>query len=106
MTMSDPRQQLEKIKADGLAEIAAAADSTALDAARVKYLGRKGAVRAAFDLLPTLPKEERPIVGALANQVNLALPAALDERKKATDQAAAQRENVEFARSVPPEELS
>jgi phenylalanyl-tRNA synthetase alpha chain len=83
--MSDPRQQLETIKNDGLAEIAAAIDLSALDTARVKYLGRKGAVRAAFDLLPTLPKEERPAVGALANQVNQALTAALEERKLALE---------------------
>ncbi|MCX7824402.1 MAG: phenylalanine--tRNA ligase subunit alpha [Verrucomicrobiae bacterium] len=86
--MSKPRQQLETIKRDGLAEMAAAADLAALDAVRVKYLGRKGAVRAAFDLLPTLPKEERPAIGALANEVNQVLTAALEERKQALEGAA------------------
>ncbi len=86
--MSDLRQQLEKLRDDGLAEIAAAADAAALDAVRVKYLGRKGAVQAAFEKLPTLPKEERPAFGALANQAREALAAALNDRKTAFEAGA------------------
>jgi phenylalanyl-tRNA synthetase alpha chain len=81
--MSELTQQLEQLKADGLAEITAAADLAALDAVRVKYLGRKGAVQAAFEKLPALPKEERPAYGALANTTREALTAALNERKAA-----------------------
>jgi phenylalanyl-tRNA synthetase alpha chain len=86
--MSDLRQQLEKLRDDGLAETAAAADLAALDLVRVKYLGRKGAVQAAFEKLPTLPKEERPAFGALANQAREALTTALNDRKAAFEASA------------------
>ncbi|MBI5684868.1 MAG: phenylalanine--tRNA ligase subunit alpha [Verrucomicrobia bacterium] len=89
--MSDLRQQLDQIKADGLAEIAAAADLAALEAVRVKYLGRKGAVQTAFEKLATLPKEERPAFGQIANQTRDALTVAMQERKASFESAGGPR---------------
>ena len=36
--------QLEQLRAEALAEIGSAADDVALEAARVKYLGRSGSI--------------------------------------------------------------
>jgi phenylalanyl-tRNA synthetase alpha chain len=65
------------------AEIAAAATPEALEAARVKYLGRKGALRQFFAQLGQLDAEQRRVLGELLNAVRKRLEAALDERRAA-----------------------
>src|SRR5438874_11278101 len=75
--MSHPLQDLQIA---ALAEINAAPDEQALDAARVKYLGRSGSVSAWGEQMKTLAKEDRPIVGKLLNEVRNAATAAIDIR--------------------------
>jgi phenylalanyl-tRNA synthetase alpha chain len=70
---------LEELRAAALAEVAAAPDEEALDAARVRYLGRNGSISAWGERMKTLAKEERPIVGKLLNQARTAVTAALEE---------------------------
>ncbi len=70
---------LEELRAAALAEIAAAPDEQALDAARVRYLGRSGSISAWGEQMKTLSKEERPLVGKLLNQVRGAVTTALEE---------------------------
>src|SRR5690242_186487 len=71
---------LEQLRDDALREIESAGDEQSLEAARVKYLGRSGSVSAWGEQMKTLPKEEKPIVGKLLNEVRNALTAALDLR--------------------------
>src|SRR5256885_4518512 len=75
--MSHPLQDLQTA---ALAEINAAADEQTLEAARVKYLGRSGSVSAWGEQMKTLPKEEKPIVGKLLNEVRSSVTAAIDLR--------------------------
>ncbi|HSU85983.1 MAG TPA: phenylalanine--tRNA ligase subunit alpha [Chthoniobacterales bacterium] len=70
---------LEELRAAALAEVAAAPDEEALDAARVRYLGRNGSISAWGERMKTLAKEERPIVGKLLNQARTAVATALEE---------------------------
>lgn len=63
------------------AAIAAADSEAALEELRVKYLGRNGLVRAQFQRLSSLPKEDRPAVGAALNQLAQALAERLEARK-------------------------
>jgi len=62
------------------AAIGGAASSSELEAVRVKYLGRSGALTQILKSLGTLPAEERPLVGAAANETKRALEAVLDVR--------------------------
>jgi phenylalanyl-tRNA synthetase alpha chain len=71
---------LEQLRDDALREIAAAADEHALEAARVKYLGRSGSISAWGEQMKTLPKEEKPSVGKLLNEVRTAVAAAIEHR--------------------------
>src|SRR5215472_8586131 len=75
--MAHPLQQLRD---DALHEIESAADEQALEAARVKYLGRSGSVSAWGEQMKTLAKEEKPIVGKLLNEVRTAVTTAIDSR--------------------------
>ena len=71
---------LEELRADALREIESAADEQALEAARVKYLGRSGSISAWGDKMKSLSKEERPIVGKLLNEARTSVAAAIDRK--------------------------
>src|SRR5260370_7919592 len=70
---------LEQLREDALREIGDARDERALDAVRVRYLGRSGSISAWGGQMKTLGKEERPIVGKLLNEPRNAVPAAIEE---------------------------
>src|SRR3989442_6241838 len=71
---------LEQLRDDALREIESAGDEQALEAARLKYLGRSGTVSAWGEQMKTLAKEEKPVVGKLLNEVRNAVTAAIDIR--------------------------
>jgi phenylalanyl-tRNA synthetase alpha chain len=75
--------QLEELRAAALAEIGAAADETALETARVKYLGRSGSLTALSDGMRTVPKEDKARIGKLLNETRAAVTGAIEERKTA-----------------------
>lgn len=92
------KEQLAKIRSEALDAFAAAPDATALDALRVRYLGKKGELTAVLKMMGKLPPEERPAMGQLANEVR----AALDE---ALEAAAVQIEGDALARRLDEERL-
>ncbi len=69
---------LEELRDAALAEISSAPNEAALDAARVRFLGKSGTISAWSEQMKTLAKEERPVVGKLLNQVRGAVTAALE----------------------------
>src|SRR5438876_3494025 len=75
--MSHP---LEQRRDDGLREIDSASGEQALEAARIKFLGKSGSISAWGERMKTLGKEEKPIVGKLLNEVRNAVAAALEGR--------------------------
>jgi phenylalanyl-tRNA synthetase alpha chain len=86
--MSDLAQALAALEAEGLANLAAAADAAALDAVRVRYLGRKGSLATILRGLGDLDAAERPAAGKLANDVKQRIEAAFQARKDALEAAA------------------
>jgi phenylalanyl-tRNA synthetase alpha chain len=64
-----------------LVAIAAAAEADALEAVRIQYLGRNGALPLLLEKMSGVPKEERPAVGRAANEAKGAVQAAFDSRK-------------------------
>lgn len=75
-------EKLVQLRDDALVALAAVGDADALEAWRVRYLGRKGALAEAMKALATLPREERPAYGAAANEVKALLETAFRERKE------------------------
>jgi len=71
---------LEQLRDDALREIESAGDEPALEAARVKYLGRSGSISTWGEQMKTLSKEEKPVVGKLLNEVRNAVTAAIESR--------------------------
>jgi len=74
--MKDQLQQLEK---DAIAALAGADSSSALQDIRVRFLGKKGAVTEIMKGMRELPAAERPLIGALINQLKDRLEGAFAE---------------------------
>ncbi|HQF63717.1 MAG: phenylalanine--tRNA ligase subunit alpha [Longilinea sp.] len=80
--------ELNQIQQDALAALAGIEDETTLQGWKVSYLGRTSPVMQVFSRMGQFSKELRPLVGQQANQVKLALEAALAERSATVQQAA------------------
>ncbi|MDD5349274.1 MAG: phenylalanine--tRNA ligase subunit alpha [Chthoniobacteraceae bacterium] len=78
-------QQLEQLRAEALAALAAAGDEAALESVRVQYLGRSGSISALSESMRTLPKADKPRIGKLLNDVRNAVTAAIEARKAALE---------------------
>ncbi|MBQ2758732.1 MAG: phenylalanine--tRNA ligase subunit alpha [Clostridia bacterium] len=84
------REQLETIRKAALEEIKAVDSLSALDALRVKYLGKKGEVTAILKQMGKLTPEERPVMGQLANEVRATIEeeiASVEATLKAQEKA-------------------
>jgi phenylalanyl-tRNA synthetase alpha chain len=73
--------QLDPLKAEALAALAAAADLPALDQTKGAFLGGDGRFTALMKQLGTLPKEERPAAGKAINAAKAELETALAARR-------------------------
>ena len=94
------REQLAKIRSEALAAFDAAADSAALDALRVQYLGKKGELTGVLKMMGKLSAEERPAMGQLANEVRAALEEALEAAAKKLAEAAMEQRLIAEAVDV------
>ena len=82
---------LTDLAQEALAAVAACADLTALDEARVHWLGKKGVLTEQLKALGALPAAERPAAGARINQAKEQVQAAIDARLAALERADIER---------------
>jgi len=74
---------IAELKQRAAAEIAAAPDSTALEEVRVRFLGKQGEITRLGEAMRDVPKEQRPAMGKLLNELRMAATEALDSRTAA-----------------------
>jgi phenylalanyl-tRNA synthetase alpha chain len=74
-------RELEALRDEALASAAAAVDTASLEALEVDVLGRKGRLTEILRGIGKLPAEDRPRVGAIANEVRTAIEGALEARR-------------------------
>ena len=72
--------ELEIAKTESLNEIAAAADAAAVEALRVKYVGRNGSIPALIKGMKDVPPAERPAFGKAIQQWKAEAEAALEAK--------------------------
>ena len=84
---NDLETKLSALKQDGQIAIASANTLPQLEELRVAYLGKKGQLSQILGGLGKLSAEERPRIGAIANEVKEALQTALDTQRKALQAA-------------------
>ena len=78
--MSDLKQQLEKLLADSILELATA-DEEGLSALEIRLLGRKGEMNRILVVLPSLPASDRAALGSAANRAKTELEGAIARRR-------------------------
>jgi len=74
---------LEELEQQALQEVASATDPAALDAVRVRYLGKKGSLTEQLKQLGTLPAAERPAAGQEINRIKQVVQAGIEARNEA-----------------------
>ena len=82
---------LTDLAQEALAAVAACADLSALDEARVHWLGKKGVLTEQLKTLGALPAAERPAAGARINQAKEQVQAAIEARRAALERADIER---------------
>ncbi len=93
-------EKLRQLREQSLQAIREAGGLEALEAVRVKYLGKKGELTAVLKQMGGLSAEERPRMGQLANDIRTELTTALDNARTALSEKAldlrlaAEREDV------------
>ncbi|MCH5185307.1 MAG: phenylalanine--tRNA ligase subunit alpha [Oscillospiraceae bacterium] len=75
------KRQLQEIKEAVEKVLSGAADLEALENIRVEYLGKKGKLTAVLKGMGKLSSEERPVIGAMANDIRSFLEKEIDEKK-------------------------
>ncbi|MGL5972201.1 MAG: phenylalanine--tRNA ligase subunit alpha [Oscillospiraceae bacterium] len=73
------KEQLNNINKLALREIETCDNLSDLNNLRVKYLGKKGEITSILKKMGGLSKEDRPIIGALANKVNEEIEKSIKE---------------------------
>ncbi len=79
---------IEDLKAQALAALAAAGTRDEVESVRARFIGRQGAVTEQLRGLGSLPLEQRPAAGQALNQVKNALQEAARARREALSRAA------------------
>lgn len=77
------KDDLQTLLEEASKDVAALNGPESLEAFRIRYLGTKGALRQAMDRLKEVPREDKPAVGKLANEVKQRIQALYDGAKSA-----------------------
>jgi phenylalanyl-tRNA synthetase alpha chain len=78
---------LQRLQETALVEIQQANSKIALENVRVKFLGKAGAISRVSENMRNLPKEDRPRIGKLLNEIRNEVTAALDSQLEAIESA-------------------
>lgn len=76
------KEKIQKIKELVEENLRSASDLEALENIRIKFLGKKGELTAVLKGMGGLPAEERPVIGAMANEVRAFLEREIDGKKE------------------------
>ncbi|MRX71792.1 phenylalanine--tRNA ligase subunit alpha [Bacillus lacus] len=82
------QDQLKQLQQEALSSIENASDLKSLNEIRVSYLGKKGPITEALRGMGKLSAEERPKMGALANEVRESIAASIAAKQEGLEAAA------------------
>ncbi|GLB58442.1 phenylalanine--tRNA ligase subunit alpha [Cytobacillus sp. NCCP-133] len=82
------QERLKELQTEALEKISTAADLKELNDIRVSYLGKKGPITEVLKGMGKLSAEERPKMGALANEVRDSIAAGIEQKQKHHEEAA------------------
>lgn len=99
--MPSLEEQLLALKSQAPGDFAAASNAEALEAARVKYLGRQGSLPELMKQLGAAPAADRARLGKLANEAKTAVQSAFDARRDELEHAGASADAARFDITLP-----
>jgi phenylalanyl-tRNA synthetase alpha chain len=76
------QSQIESLRLEAIAALETANDSASLEAVRVRYLGKSGAISRLSESMREVPKEDRPRLGKLLNELRQQVQASLKQRER------------------------
>lgn len=85
------QERLKELQQEALGLVDNAADLKELNNVRVSYLGKKGPITEVLKGMGKLSPEERPKMGALANEVRDAISKAIENKQAVLEEEAVQR---------------
>jgi phenylalanyl-tRNA synthetase alpha chain len=89
------KEKLQQIKAAVTEALNEAEDLQSLENIRIKYMGKKGELTAVLKGMGGLSPEERPVIGALANEIRQTLEGEIENKKKAIEAALEEKKLAE-----------
>ncbi|MFH0732854.1 MAG: phenylalanine--tRNA ligase subunit alpha [Candidatus Omnitrophota bacterium] len=94
-------KQLKELKEQAISEIENAAEPDALEQVRVKYLGRKGEIAKITSQIPSMPEDQKPLIGKLANEIKNTLLETISNRKQTLSQQSSQPSGEKIDLTMP-----
>ena len=76
------QSQIDSLRLEAIAALETANDSRSLEAVRVRYLGKNGAISRLSEGMREVPKEDRPRLGKLLNELRQEVQASLEKRER------------------------
>ena len=86
------QEQLQTLEQEATKKVGEVTELKELQDVQVTYLGRKGSITEVLRGMGKLSKEERPIIGELANKVRHAIQTAIDEKKQTLEREALEKQ--------------
>lgn len=85
------KERLQELQQEAIAKVETASALKELNDVRVAYLGKKGPITEVLRGMGKLSAEERPVMGALANEVREAIASKIEEKQTALEAAEVER---------------
>ena len=76
------QSQIDALRLEAMAALETANDSSSLESVRVRYLGKNGAISRLSEGMREIPKEDRPRLGRLLNELRQEVQASLEKRER------------------------
>lgn len=86
------KERLQEIKQEALEQIQTADTEKSLQDVRVQFLGKKGKITEVLKGMGKFSKEERPVIGQLANEVRDEITESLDEKATLLEKQAIEKQ--------------
>ncbi|SEA50741.1 phenylalanyl-tRNA synthetase alpha chain [Thalassobacillus cyri] len=86
------KDRLQELQSEALGKVQQAEDLKALQDVRIAYLGKKGPITEVLRGMGKLSKEERPVIGQLANEVRETISEAIQTKQNKLEEEALEKQ--------------
>ena len=86
------QSQIDSLRLEAIAALGTANDTRSLEAVRIRYLGKNGAISRLSEGMREVPKQDRPRLGKLLNELRQEVQASVEERERLLEEDSDTRE--------------